>query len=76
MSAAATMDAPKKKRQRGDHGPHILSTRSQKKYIRALRDRALTGDPAAVAMLLRLAGTLPDDLDDLIVAAKVGHGTP
>jgi len=67
MTAAAT------KRQRGDHGPHILSERSQKKYLRALRDRALTGDPHAVALLLRLAGSLPSGLDDLIVAAKISN---
>jgi hypothetical protein len=66
MSDAAT------KRHRGEHGPHVLSERSQKQYLRALRDRALKGDPHAVALLLRMAG-LPDGLDDIIIAAKIAN---
>ena len=57
------------KRPRGDHGPHLLSARTQRKAIRALRDRAIAGDPMAVAMVLKLAGSLPDDFGDLV---KVG----
>jgi len=67
------MSVATQKRPRGDHGPHVLSERSQKKYLRALRDRALSGDPHAVALLLRMAGSLPSSLDDLIVAAKISN---
>jgi hypothetical protein len=65
------MSAATAKRTRGDHGPHLLSARTQRRAIRALRDRALTGDPVAVAMVLKLAGSLPDEFGDLV---RIGDG--
>lgn len=48
-------------RRRGQRGRSLTSTRTLAAAKRALAERALKGDPEAVALLLRLAGDLPDD---------------